>query len=140
MAATRAPAGYSGTPLVKKLGIKPGARLRALNAPEGLRGWLGALPQGARWLGRGAKELDVVLLFATEERALRRRLPGAQAALTRAGALWLSWPKKTASITTDLTREPVRAAGLAAGLVDVKVCAISEDWSGLKFVVPVAKR
>ncbi|MEO0324134.1 MAG: DUF3052 family protein [Myxococcota bacterium] len=140
MAATRSPAGYSGTPLLKKLGIKPAARLQALNAPAGLEEWLGPLPEGARWLGRGAKGLDTVLLFVTERRGLRRRLPGAQRSLAPAGALWLAWPKKTSSIATDLTREPVRAAGLAAGLVDVKVCAISEDWSGLKFVVPLTKR
>ncbi|MEM1417196.1 MAG: DUF3052 family protein [Myxococcota bacterium] len=138
--ATSRPAGYSGTPLGKKLGIKSGARLRALGAPAGLDEWLGPLPEGARWLGRGAKNLDLVLLFVTRERDLVRRLPGAQASLATAGAVWIAWPKKTSELATDLTREPVRARGLAAGLVDVKVCAISEDWSGLKFVVPVAKR
>ena len=140
MAPARSPAGYSGTPLVKKLGIKPGHRLRALNAPEDLEAWLGDLPERARWLRGSAKDLDVVLLFVTEERALLRRLPAAQKSLATAGALWLAWPKKSSALATKLTREPVRAAGLAAGLVDVKVCAISEDWSGLKFVVPVADR
>ena len=130
-------AGYSGKPLAEKLGIKPGMRVTVLNAPRGYRALLGKLPAGAR--------IAAARTTAQEPRALvhwfvseRRTLEGKFAALARdlapAGMLWVSWPKRGATVATDLTENLVREVGLATGLVDVKVCAVDETWSGLKFV------
>ena len=129
------PAGYSGTPLVKKLGLKPGHRARVVAAPDHYHDLLGVIPEGVTFARatRGAP-FDFIHLFATREADLRRRLPALKDALATDGALWISWPKKTSSIDTDLDGNVVRAAGLDAGLVDVKVCAVDEDWSGHRFV------
>lgn len=132
-------AGYSGTPLVKKLGIRAGMRVALVGAPEHYPRLLGELP-AVRVLGRPGKQMDLVHAFATRARELDRKLPGWKAALADNGTLWISWPKKTSELETDLTREVVRAAGLACGLVDVKVCAVDEDWSGLAFVYRLRDR
>lgn len=132
------PAGYSGTPLPKKLGIKSGSRVASFGAPPGFAASLGPLPEGVRWVKRGGYDLG--LLFCADAAQLRRVLPAAQRRMAAAGALWLAWPKKASGVATDLGDGAVRAAGLAAGLVDVKVCAIDEVWSGLKFVIPVRDR
>jgi hypothetical protein len=133
-------AGYSGTPLPKKLGIKPDCRLALVNAPEGFARALGELPPGvtARPLGRGT--YDVIVLFALAAKELARALPAARARLDAAGGLWIAWPKKSSGIRTDVTETEVRGRGLDAGLVDNKVCAIDDTWSGLRFVVPVKDR
>ena len=128
------PAGYSGTPLVKKLGIKPGARVRFINAPDGYDRTLGGLPADVTVLRATRGPIDFIQLFSTSAADLRRRLPAAQRALDRDGALWISWPKKTSGVETDLTGDVVRETGLDAGLVDIKVCAVDATWSGLKFV------
>jgi hypothetical protein len=126
-------AGYSGTPLPKKLGIKPGARVALVDAPDDFEATLGDLPEGVR-LRRGARgPTDVVLLFARSRACLARRFPQAARALSDPGALWLVWPKKASGVATDLTQQDVRAHGLGLGFVDYKICAIDEVWSGLCF-------
>ncbi|MHC4990903.1 MAG: DUF3052 domain-containing protein [Planctomycetota bacterium] len=128
------PAGYSGTPLVKKLGIRPGSRVRFVDAPPRYERTLGPLPDDVRILAATRGTLDFIQLFARQQAQLERRLPAAHRALARDGALWICWPKGSSSLDTDLTREIVRELVLATGLVDIKVCAVDENWSGLKFV------
>ena len=131
----RGPAGYSGTPLVRKLGIKPEARLGLIGAPEGFDDTLGELPPGARVRRRlGGEPFDVIVAFNLRRADLERRLPALAGALDPAGGLWLAWPKRASGVATDVTEDVVRGAGLAAGLVDNKVCAIDHVWSGLRLV------
>ena len=129
----RAMAGYSGTPLAKKLGIKPGTRLLACHAPEEYRAWLSPLPDGVTFPTRG--EADIVHLFVVSLAELHGELPKVRQAMTRDGALWISWYKKSAKIPTDVTEDRIREQILKTDLVDVKVCAVSDQWSGLKCVV-----
>lgn len=129
-------AGYSGTPLVKKIGIKPGHRLAILNSPKGFE--LAPLPGGVS-NGDGAP-LDVAILFAANQAALKSSLSKLAKKLAPAGMLWIVWPKMSSGVATDLREGQVREIGLAAGLVDIKVCAVNEVWSGLKFVIPVKDR
>lgn len=127
-------AGYSGTPLSIKLGIKPGAALHLVNAPPDAESWLAPLPEGVTRPRPGRQNLDVVVLFTTQAADLTRRFDALQRALAPAGGLWVSWPKKSAKVPTDLDENVIRAIGLQQGLVDNKVCAVSEVWSGLRFV------
>jgi hypothetical protein len=129
-----ATAGYSGTPLAKKLGIKEGARLLVVNAPARFDGTLGALPPAVERLARAWAPVDVVVLFATRRAELVRRFPSLARALAPGGGLWVAWPKKASGAATDLDFAEVQRVGLDAGLVDNKVCAIDETWSGLRFV------
>jgi hypothetical protein len=131
-------AGYSGTPLVKKIGIKPGHRLAILNSPKGFEKELAPLPEGVS-NGDGAP-LDVAILFAADQAALRSNLSKLAKKLAPAGMLWIAWPKMSSGVATDLREGQVREIGLAAGLVDIKICAVNEVWSGLKFVIPVKDR
>lgn len=126
-------AGYSGTPLPKKLGIKEGHVVALVGAPDGFEL---TLPHGAtqRSSLRGTKPLDVVLLFCRRERDLVTRFPKAKARIAKNGGLWVCWPKKSSGVPTDLGDGVVRGLGLAGGLVDNKVCAIDETWSALRFV------
>jgi len=133
-------AGYSGTPLVKKLGIKPGARLHIADAPNGYAATLGALPEGVVRVRTLRGPLDVVQYFTVSRAALERRFAVLAKSLAPAGMLWISWPKKSAQVDTDVTGDVVRGVGLKNGLVDVKVCAVDETWSGLKFVRRLADR
>lgn len=135
-------AGYSGTPLPQKLGIKPGHAVALLAAPKTFEKTLGALPAGttvAITLA-GRAPLDVVVLFATTERALVAGVAKARSRLTPAGGLWVAWPKRTSGVTTDLTENVVRDHFLASGLVDNKVCAIDDTWSGLRGVLRLTDR
>jgi hypothetical protein len=125
-------AGYSGAPLVKKLGIQAGARMTLVNAPRGFAQELGKLPAGVK---RAEDALDFVLLFAKDSAEMKKHLQGLARHLEAAGMLWVAWPKKASGVATDLTEDRVRDAALPMGLVDVKVCAIDEVWSGLKLVV-----
>jgi hypothetical protein len=134
------PAGYSGTPLVKKLGIAPGMRVAFVKDPPHLAKLLGPLPDDVTLLSRPGANMDYLHVFATSQKDLSARLPKLAERLAPAGMLWISWPKKTSSISTDLSGGAVRVSGLAAGLVDVKVCAVDEGWSGHKFVIPVKDR
>jgi hypothetical protein len=140
MSATRS-AGYSGTPLPRKLGIKPGARLGLIGAPEGFDSTLGSLPDGVTVRRRvGGSPADVIVAFFSRRSALERRLPGLRSALDPAGGLWIAWPKRASGVATDLTDDVVRTLGLAAGLVDNKVCAIDDVWSGLRLVFRLRDR
>lgn len=125
--------GYSGTPLARKLGIAPGARLALLGAPDGFAATLD-LPAEVHVLHAARAPIDIAVLFTPNRAILERRFRGVAAALTPAGGLWVAWPKRASGIATDLTGDDVREFGLAAGLVDNKVCAIDAVWSGLRFV------
>jgi hypothetical protein len=135
-----ATAGYSGTPLVNKLGIKPGTALGLIGAPEGFDATLGELPDGVAVRRRLQGSLDVIVAFFVESSALERRLPALRGALQPAGGLWLAWPKRASGVATDLSDNVVRELGLAAGLVDNKVCAIDAVWSGLRLVYRLRDR
>ena len=130
--------GYSGTPLVQKLGLKPGARLQFVSAPDQLPDLLGPLPVGATPVSRG--KLDFSLLFVKKVAELSRNFARLRDRLETDGMLWVSWPKKSSGLPADLTENVVRDFGLANGLVDVKVCAIDDTWSGLKFVRRLSDR
>ena len=133
---TRRSTGYSGTPLVRKLGLKPGMRAAYVGAPPGFDALVGALPDGVRVLARPGREgMDLVVLFVTARRELERRVGRLREAILPAGMLWVAWPKRSSGVPTDLTEDVVRDVALPTGLVDVKVCAIDETWSGLKLVV-----
>ena len=133
-------AGYSGTALTQKLGIKPGARVALVRAPEGFEDALDPMPDGARLRHQARGEHDVVLFFATRLAELERRFDTLARATGYAGGLWIAWPKRTASVATDLREGIVREVGLAHGLVDNKVCAVDDTWSGLRFVYRLADR
>ena len=126
-------AGYSGTPLPRKLGIGDGSAFALVDAPEGAAGLLEPLPDGARPVSTPA-EADVVLVFVTERTALDRQLDGLARAIFPDRTLWVAWPKRASKVPTDLTEDVVRDVALPLGLVDVKVAAIDATWSGLKLV------
>jgi hypothetical protein len=130
-----ATAGYSGTPLARKLGIKPGMRVHYAAAPDGFAALLGELPDAVRVLARPVTGLDLVVLFVRSRAQLERRLAGLHAKLRQDGMLWIAWPKRASKVPTDMTEDVVRDVALPRGLVDVKVCAIDETWSGLKLVI-----
>jgi hypothetical protein len=132
-------AGYSGTPLVKKLGIKSGSNVAFVNAPRDFVQSLD-LPTELSINSSSHKRLDFALLFAKSETALAVGFSQYAAKLTPAGMLWVAWPKKSSGVITDLSETNVRSIGLASGLVDVKVCAIDDVWSGLKFVFRLKDR
>lgn len=140
MPASHSPAGYSGTPLAKKLGLKPASRAALVGAPPGFERTLAPLPEGVKLLARVGRGLDVVLFFARSRAELERRLPRLATAIAPAGGLWVAWPKKASGVATDLDFDAVQSAGLALGLVDNKICAVDETWSGLRFVVRRADR
>jgi len=127
-------AGYSGTPLTRKLGIKEGSRVALLGAPEGFDEVLAPLPGSVQVLRRLSQGLDVVVLFVTERRELERRFPAVARSIAPAGGFWVAWPKRASKVPTDLTEDVLREVGLPQGLVDNKVCAVTEVWSGLRFV------
>jgi hypothetical protein len=127
-------AGYSGTPLPKKLGIKEASLVALVSAPDGFEATLGDLPEGARTTRRAGAAHDVMIVFATQRAALERSVAKHERAVFPAGALWAAWPKKAAKVPTDITEDVVREICLPRGLVDVKVCAIDDTWSGLKLV------
>lgn len=128
-------AGYSGTPLVKKLGIKPGCRLFVQDGPDDYFDLLGPLPDGVAVLRRPTGKLDLVHVFTTQAAALAAALEKFRGQIAEDGVIWVSWPKKAAKVATDVTEDVVRALALPLGLVDVKVCAVDETWSGLKLVI-----
>jgi hypothetical protein len=133
-------AGYSGTPLPKKLGLKEGSRIALINAPKDFPQQLGELPQNAEIVTRVTKPLDIILLFVLTERALLRDFEKLAGKLASNGMIWVAWPKKSAGVVTDLSFERVQRIGLDSGLVDVKICAIDDVWSGLKFVLRLKDR
>lgn len=132
--------GYSGTPLPKKLGIKDGYRAALIGMPGEVRAELRDALAACRIPKDGAGPLDFIFLFSKSRTELERELKRVRKTLAPAGMLWISWPKKASGVATDLAEDVIRAVGLKAGLVDVKVCAVTEVWSGLKFVIPVKNR
>lgn len=130
-------AGYSGTPLPQKLGVKPGARVALVEAPKDFSL---ALPDGAALVDGKAREVDVIVWFVSARAAFAKKLASVAARLQPAGGLWIAWPKKASGVATDMTENVVREVALPTGLVDNKVCAIDETWSGLRLVVRVANR
>ena len=126
-------AGYSATPLAKKLGIKPGFDLAFVNAPLGFSQEL-ELPPDVNISSRSQKPIDFALVFVKSEQELKQTFPIYADRLKPAGMLWVAWPKKASGVVTDLSFNNVQAVGLASGLVDTKICAVNEIWSGLKFV------
>lgn len=136
-----APAGYSGTPLPKKLGVKEKTRLTLVGAvPRGFDRTLGRLPAGVEVRKQARGRSDVIVCFVTRRSELARRFPALKRALEPAGGLWIAWPKRASGIETDMTEDVVREIAIPGGLVDNKVCAIDETWSGLRLVYRVADR
>jgi len=132
--------GYSGTPLAQKLGIKDGFRVALLRLPSDVKTEIRAALAGCRTQDLKSGNLDFVFLFAKSRAGLAFELFSAARALAPAGMLWIAWPKKSSGVTTDLTGDVIRICGLDAGLVDIKVCVVTDVWSGLKFVIPVKDR
>ena len=129
-------AGYSGTPLPKKLGVKEGSTLALVGAPDGFLGSaLNPLPDQVELRARARGPLDVIVFFTKSRAELERRFGKLAAALAPAGSLWIAWPKRSSGVATDLTEDVLREVGLPQGLVDTKVCAIDDTWSGLRFVI-----
>lgn len=128
-------AGYSRTPLVAKLGIKPGARVAVVGAPQAYRELLEPLPPGVTISQRASARTDLVHIFATRRTELARALSSCRETLQPDAVIWVSWPKKASGMATEVTEHTVRELALPLGLVDIKVCAVTEVWSGLKLVV-----
>ncbi|MGQ0805535.1 MAG: DUF3052 domain-containing protein [Actinomycetota bacterium] len=134
-------AGYSGTPLPKKLGIKEESRLAIVGeVPKGFDRTLGKLPPGVEVRHQARGRVDVIVCFVTRRAELARRFPGLKRTLEPDGGLWIAWPKRASGVPTDMTEDVVREIGIPGGLVDNKVCAIDETWSGLRLVYRVADR
>jgi hypothetical protein len=133
-------AGSSGTPLVKKLGVKENSVMYVCDAPKDYFDWLSPLPKGIDVKSRAMGEMDFIHVFATKFEVFKKQFLDGKKHLKKDGMLWISWPKKTSKMDTDLDENIIRDYGLANGLVDVKVCAVDEVWSGLKFVVRLKDR
>jgi hypothetical protein len=133
-------AGYSGKQLSQKLGIKPGFRILVHSSPKPYSEIVGNLPDSAKVVARATASLDMVHLFATEAAGLAGKLRRLRKTIAPDGMIWVSWPKKASGVATDLSDVVVREVALPLGLVDVKVCAVDETWSGLKFVIPKDQR
>lgn len=132
--------GYSGTPLARKLGLKPGMLLCTLHAPAEYRMWLGELPDGLSIESTLVQPIAAVHVFATERAELERTLTMLRDSLEQGGFIWVSWPKRASKIATDITEDTIREVALPIGFVDIKVCAVSEIWSGLKLVIRKTER
>jgi hypothetical protein len=133
-------AGYSGKPLVQKLGIQPGFCIFTAGAPAAYSDIVGKLPAQVTVVPRLTGAIDMIHVFAIKAAGLGDKLPIYRDAIKPDGMIWVSWPKKSSGVATDLTDNVVRETALSLGLVDIKVCAIDETWSGLKFVIPKAER
>lgn len=132
--------GYSGTPLARKLGIRAHARLFVRAAPDNYRELLAPLPEGVHSVRRIDARTDLIHLFATRAAALARALTAARRAMRMDAVIWVSWPKRLSGVATDISENDVRALALPLGLVDVKVCAVDDTWSGLKLVLRKSER
>ena len=134
-------AGYSGTPLVKKLGFREGFRVGLVNPPKGFQKKLAPLPNDVSIsVGTLTKPLDLIILFADSQKTLKKGFPRLARKLSQNGMLWIAWPKKSSGVPSNLSDNNVRDIGLDAGLVDIKVCAVNDVWSGLKFVYRLEDR
>ena len=132
--------GYSGTPLAKKLGIKNSLKLLLINAPKEYISWLGELPAGVALVTKAGKPIEAAHVFTTERVFLDATLSRLRNELKQDGFVWVSWPKKASKVPTDITEDTIREIALPLGFVDIKVCAVSEVWSGLKLVIRVSER
>ncbi|MDO3644112.1 DUF3052 family protein [Mucilaginibacter sp. L3T2-6] len=133
-------AGYSGTPLAKKLGIKPGFNIRLINAPENYFKLFADLPEDLRVNNETFEPKDLIHFFTREKDEYFSMLTGLRSQLKPGGMIWISWPKKSSKVKTDISEDVIRDFALQNGLVDIKVCAVDEVWSGLKLVIPVKDR
>ena len=129
------PIGYSGTPLAKKLGIVAGTCVLAKHAPKNYSGLLEPVPRGVVFQRVLSKDTGIVHLFCTRRATLERELLALRKKLRSDGTVWISWPKQSAKVPTDITEDTIREVALPIGFVDVKVCAVTDVWSGLKLVV-----
>jgi hypothetical protein len=127
--------GYSRTPLPKKLGLKPPLTLVAVDAPREYLSWLGELPAGVRIVSKPRKPTQAAHVFVTKRSVLKQNLVTFRKQLEQNGFVWVSWPKKTSMVETDITEDTIREVALPLGFVDIKVCAVSDIWSGLKLVI-----
>jgi hypothetical protein len=132
--------GYSGTSLAKKLGIAPPMTWVAIDAPKEYRAWLGELPKGVTIASKAPQALRAVHIFATQRVMLEKHLADLRRRLDAAGFVWVSWPKKASKVATDVSEDTIRELALPLGFVDVKVCAVSDVWSGLKLVIRKSER
>jgi len=132
--------GYSGTPLAKKLGLKSPLKLLTINAPKEYKAWLGDLPEGVKLSTKAEKPVEAVHVFTTDSLFLDATLSKLRNELKQDGFIWVSWPKKTSKVLTDITEDTIRAIALPLGFVDIKVCAVSDIWSGLKLVIRKSER
>lgn len=137
---SQSPAGYSGTPLWKKLGLRAGLTVLTINAPRNYRKLLSGLPKGITFVTDAEPSIPFVHLFTSSALELAVCLSTLKRGLAPDGVIWVSWPKKTSGVATDITEDTIRDVALPLGLVDVKVCAVDETWSGLKLVVRKSKR
>ncbi len=128
-------AGYSGTPLARKLGIKEGSKLFLSGAPKNYLELVAPFPEGARLVSKIDGDTDIVHIFSTERAHLTAALRDTLSKLKQDGSIWVSWPKKSSKVPTDITEDTIREVALPMGLVDIKVCAVDDIWSGLKLVV-----
>lgn len=133
-------AGYSGTPLAKKLGIKSAISIFVSHAPSAYFDWLAPLPEDVKVKSKISPEMDFIHLFVKDQKTFKKDFIQSKKCLKKDGMLWISWPKKSSKVETDLDENIIRDFGLKEGLVDVKVCAVDEVWSGLKFVVRLKDR
>lgn len=133
-------AGYSGTPLAKKLGFKPGLRVKTRRAPDDYARLVAPLPEGLVLGSRLRGTVDILHVFVTQRSELEADIGNGMSAISRDGAIWVSWPKKSSGVKSDVTEDVVREVALPLGLVDVKVCAVDDTWSGLKLVIRKALR
>jgi len=138
--APQQPAGYSGAPLAKKLGLKPGSRVLVFDAPPDYRRLLEPIPKDVVLVSRVSARVDLVHVFVTSEAVLRQRLKTLRRRMAPDTAVWVSWPKKSSGVVSTVTEDTIRSLSLPLGFVDVKVCAVTDVWSGLKLVVRKALR
>jgi len=132
--------GYSGTPLAKKLGIKAPLTMLLVNPPEEYLMWIGGVPDGVTMVSRAKKLVEAAHVFTTESAFLAATLSKLRNELKQDGFVWVSWPKKSSKVPTDITEDTIREIALPLGFVDIKVCAVSEVWSGLKLVIRKSER
>jgi len=132
--------GYSGTPLAKKLGLKPPLKLLTINAPKEYKSWLGELPAGVKLVMKARNPIEAAHVFATESAFLDATLSKLRHELQQDGFVWVSWPKRSSKVQTDITEDTIREIALPLGFVDIKVCAVSEVWSELKLVIRKSER
>ena len=132
--------GYSGTPLARKLGLKPPLDVLLIGAPEDYRTWLGDLPSGVSFVASSRAPVQAAHLFLSKRTLLQKHLTALRRQLEPDGFVWVSWPKKASKVPTDITEDTIRDVALPLGFVDIKVCAVSEVWSGLKLVIRKEQR